>query len=306
MQAAAKESIMDGSYAATIVPEGGRIDINDLGSDVKNFKKAMKAQVLKIFMTELEHNEEFGDKYRGYRFEEVVDNIADYIDEDSEAEAGGDEGAPYRDHEDRDYPMPPNRPLRTVDELMQVGGMKDDFYKLLVPRITIYGTKGVNINYAEKDVLMALDVTVSEEAAAKIIERRNDQKLGGFFTDEAAFFSFAQTLGVNTRSIQELKLPLLFDTEFNFRVTSTGIASNVRREITAITFDFANVGERYAEMLKKQDDEANNQNQQNQQNNSNNNSGNSNNTNNGNTDQSNKKTPKSTKGRPAVVYWEEN
>src|SRR5262249_3710668 len=40
------ESIMQGQYATTISPEGGKIDINDLGSDLKGLKKAMIHQVL--------------------------------------------------------------------------------------------------------------------------------------------------------------------------------------------------------------------------------------------------------------------
>jgi hypothetical protein len=152
---------------------------------------------------------------------------------------------------------------------------------------------------------MSLDPTFTEEAAAKFIERRADTKQPPITNDEQ-FFGFIQTLGVNTRAIQESKIPLLYGTEYNFRIVSTGIASNVKREITAITYDFVNIADRYAEMLKKQDDE-NNQNQSNQQNQNNQNNQQNNSQNNGNsnsTDQS--KAPKSTKGRPAVVYWEEN
>lgn len=305
IQGATKESLMDGTFATTIVPEGGRIDINDLGSEVKAYKKAMKAQVLKIFTTEVEHNEAFADKYRGYRFEEVVDNITDYIDEDAEAEAGGDETSPYRDHEDKEYTMPPNRALRTVDELLQVAGMKDDFYKILAPRITVFGTKGINITYVDKDVLMSLDPTFTEEAAQKFLERRNDTKQPPI-TNEEQFFQAIQPLGVNTRAIQEAKIPLLFGTEYNFRIISTGTASNVRREITAITYDFQNLADRYSAMLKKQEDEAKGKDPNDPNGGGTPNDPNDPNDPNKKPDESNKNATKSAKGRPAVVYWEEN
>jgi general secretion pathway protein K len=299
---AVKESIFEGQYATTITPEGGRIDINDLGSEVQVLKKAMMTQVQKVFETEVENNEEFADKYRGYRWDELVANIADYIDEDKEATLGGDESAPYRDHEDKDYEMPPNRPLRTVDELHQIGGMKDDFYKVLAPKITVFGTKGINVNYADKDVIKALDITMTEEAVAKIIERRSDVKLGGPFKDDADFFNFASQFNVNTKAIQEAKVPLLYDVEYNFRVVSTGISSNVKREITAITFDYENLTERYMEMLKRQEDEDKKargetppadpppEDKDGD----------------GKPDPSPAKKLKAPKGRPTVVYWEEN
>lgn len=301
VKSAVKESIMDGSYATTISPEGGRIDINDLGSEVKTYKKAMMIQIQKIFETEVESNEEFGDKYRGHRWDELVANITDYIDENTEAELGGDETTPYRDHEDKDYPMPPNRPLRTVDELHQIAGMKDDFYKVLAPRITVFGTKGINVNYSDKDVLKALDVSMTEEAVNKIIERRNDQKLGGPFKDDSDFLGYASQFGVNTKAIQEAKVPLLYDVEYNFRIVSTGISSNVKREITAITFDFDNLTDRYAEMLQKQEDEAKGKDPSKQPTPTPDPGKDPNKP-----DQSTKKKIKGAKGRPAVVYWEEN
>lgn len=250
-----KESLMTSQYATTITPEGGRLDINDLGSPIKSMKKSMIEQLVKVFKSEVEHNEDFADKYAGFRFEEVVNNIADYIDEDKESLNGGDESASYRDIEDKEVEMPPNRPLRTIDELNMVAGMNEDFYKLLLPRITVFGTKGVNVNYADKQTLMSLDPSMTEEAVGKVIERRSNPKIGGPFKGDKDFFSFIQGYGVNYRAIEESKVPLLYEVEFNFRVTSTGLASNVKREITVITYDYTNLVDRYGELLDKADKE---------------------------------------------------
>jgi len=282
-----KESLMGSTYATTITPEGGRLDINDLGSPIKSMKQSMITQLVKVFKSEVEHNEDFADKYSGYRFEELVNNIADYIDEDKESLNGGDENAPYRDIDDKDIEMPPNRPLRTVDELHQIAGMNEDFYRILAPRITVFGTKGVNINYTDKETLMALDPSMTEEAVSKVIERRSNPKMGGPFKNEKDFFNFIQGYGVNYRAIEESKVPLLFGVEFNFRITATGLSANVKREITVITYDYSNLVERYGELMDK--DEA----------------------------ERNKTTPpakpdegpakiQAAKGRPSVVYWEEN
>jgi general secretion pathway protein K len=315
MQEAVSEALMNAQYVTTISPEGGRLDINDLGSDIKSMKQAMIEQVVKIFKSEVEHNEDFRKKYSGFQFEKIVNNIADYVDEDQIGLNGGDEINEYRDLDDKNIVMPPNRPLRTLDELHQVAGMTDEFYELLAPRITVYGTKGININYASADVLKALDVSMTDQAVNKILERRGDPKLGGPFKDDGKnsdFFGFIRNLGVDVEAIEKSKVPLLYDMEFNFRIVSTGISGNVRREITAVTYDYANLKTRLAELMDKRDQDEGlvdlgNQSGQNGQNGQNGQSGQLGNNNasaQGGTGK-NKKI-EATKGRPSVVYWEEN
>lgn len=302
LNAAVKESLMQAQYTTTITPEGGSFDLNDLGSDIKAYRKLIHEQVLNIFKSELEHNEEFRDKYSGYRFEELVNNIADYIDEDSEGLNGGDENAPYRDIDDKVIQMPPNRPLRTMDELHQVAGMNDDFYNLLASRTTIYGTKGININYASKEVLKSLDVTMTDEAVDRVIARRSDPKQGGPFKNDQDFFGFISGFGVNTKTLQESKLPLLYDVEFNFRIVSTGLSANVKREITAIVYDYPNLTVRLVNMLNEQEkqDQGNPPDKPppaappaggNPP---------------GGDPSANKTKIQASKGRPTVVYWDEN
>jgi len=296
IQSTVAESFMKAQYATTITPEGSKLDINDMGSDVKTLKAATIRQVLQIFLTEIENNDEFRQKHGTVKFEELVNNIADYIDEDKESLNGSDESQPYRDFNEEGLTMPPNRALRTIDELHQVGGMKDEFFNLLAPRITVYGTKGINVNYTNADMLKALDITVTDDVIAKIMERRDNANLGGPFKDESDFFGFVGGLGVNTKVIQESGVPLLFDMEFNYRVTSTGLAGNVKREITAVVYDFPNLAQRLAEMKDKQDSQdqgpgvgvgttspAAGQNPSEQ-----------------------KAKIQTAKGRPSVVYWEEN
>lgn len=302
-----KDSLMQAQYAVTIQPEGGLIDVNDLGSPVKALKTAMIQQVVKIFRNELERNDDFRKKYDGYRFEELVNNIADYIDEDTTGLNGGDESAPYSDINNAVLQLPPNRPLRTLDELHQVAGMKDDFYKILAPRMTVFGTKGININYASKDVLMALDPTMTEEAVSKVIERRSNPKIGGPFHDDKDFFGFIQSYGVNVKNIEEAKVPLLYNMEFNFRITATGLASNVKREITVVTYDYPNMTDRFADMLTKQDEQDQGGAPANATNAANNgNPALPNTSNTGNQPNTQKKKLQAPKGRPTVVYWEEN
>lgn len=244
-----KESKFDGQYLATIESEGGKIDLNDLGSASKQLQEATKAQILKIFLSEVENNDEFKKKYRDYRFEELVNNMMDWVDEDTQGRNGGDERDRYEVRSDF---IPPNAPFKTIKELNMVAGMNEDFYNLLVGRVTIFGTKGVNVNYAPKEVITALDPSMNEEAVAAILKRRSDPAEGGPYKNEQDFLTFAARYGVDTKAIQKSGIPLLFGAEYNFRIRSTGRFGNVNREITAVTFDIENLRSRYLDLLDKE------------------------------------------------------
>lgn len=303
-----EESSFDGQFVATIAVEGGKIDINDLGSEVKSLRESTRKQILTMFEAERENNEVFSDEYYGYDFEELLNNIQDWIDTDEESlNGGGPENSEYSDIEDREF-IPPNAPFKTIEELNMVAGMNADFFRVLAPRITVFGVKGVNVNYAPKEVLMGLAPTMTEEAAGKVIARRSNPEEGGPFQGDDDFFGFLQAERVDVSPIQESKIPLYYDAVYNFRITSTGQFANVNREIEAVTYDFENLKERYIEIVNKEeetkpegeddsgsgsgsgedsagDDTSNNPN---------------------NPSQPNKPQIKIPKGRPTVVYWKEN
>jgi general secretion pathway protein K len=256
MKDSVEESLMEGQFTTVISPESARLDINALGnSDLPKFQKLMYDQVLTIFRSELQHNDRFRDKYAGFNFEQMVANIADYIDPNQEGLLGGDEAGPYRDVRDRDVQMPPNRSLRTIDELHQVAGMNDDFYNILAPKVTVYGTRRINVNYANKDTLMALDPSMTEEAVNRAINRRESPREGGPFKDANDFFNFIQGFGVNVGMMKTNQVDQLLDfgVEFNFRIVSTGIAGNMKRQITAITYDYTNIIPRLIKQLNEVD-----------------------------------------------------
>jgi general secretion pathway protein K len=245
----AGDSLMKDSYAARIESESAKIDINDLGSPNKVIADSVTKQLMQIINNKVEHDELFAKKYRGFEFQRLFNNIADWIDEDKESRNGGDESALYADREPQSDFLPPNGPFKTLQELHQVADMNDDIYELLAPYLTVYGSKGININYAKKEVLMSLSPQITEDRANKIIEARNDPKRGPFKNEED-FMQFLATLGIrdnpfrDSKDGKDAKTPLLFDAEYNFRITSTGFAGKASQTIVAITFDSDRVKDR--------------------------------------------------------------
>lgn len=304
IQSVVGESLMEAQYATTITAEGSRIDLNDLGSEIKALSEGTRRQVLKIFESELENNRQFYEKYSGFNFDEVLNNIADYVDADREGRNGGDERSVYRDLQlpDDVEVFPPNRSFITLDELHMVAGMTDDLFNVLKSRVTVYGVKGFNVNHATKETLMALDPTMTEEAANAVIGRISNPEEGGPFPSGEAckksFLDFIGGYGVDTRALDESTLPFLCDSEVNFRIESDGVALRSRKTIIAITYDRQNLVGRYTNMLQEQlEDPSQNQNQ-------------NPNSNQGQGPDGNASTEqneiKASKERPSVVYWMEN
>lgn len=306
IKSAEKESFMNATYITSIESESGKIDINDLGSEVKELQEQTKQQILKIFTIELETNKDFENKYRNTDFLQLVNNMIDWVDENQEQVGGGNERSLYLDYL-KDNPsefIPPNQPFKTLDEIRMVAGMKDDFFELLKDKVTVFGVKGINVNFASKGMLKSLDIRVTDEIADEIIKRRTSPELGGPFTSETDFLNFLGTL-INTAGFNDGGIPLLFDGAYNFRIVSTGEFAKATREITVITYDMDSLVTRMADLLDQQDkDENKNQEDQPQDQNANNNINNNNDS-----SQKGKKGANANKkipaGRPRVVMWQE-
>ena len=246
-----KESIFDGKYMTSIENESSKIDINELGSKSKNMREATQVKILNIFKERVKGEDKWAQDHQGYDFEKLVNNIVDWVDEDTVSLNSGDENSLYSEIKDV-TDLPPNQPFKTLQELHMVAGMEDNLFNILVPNITVYGSKAINVNQAPKEVLMSLDPLIEKETADKIIERRNDELKGGPFLDEKDFFSFLEGLGLRTTTLKEKNIPLEFDSVINFRVTSTGNYSNMSRKIVAIVYDFDRVKDRLKDILTKE------------------------------------------------------
>ncbi len=244
IMAAVRESGMEAQYLATIEIESGKIDLSGLtrfSRENETLQEITRQQLRNIFESEMRHNSDFNQRYAGFDFERLINHITDWVNPGTESRNGGSKSQFYP--EARSDFIPPGRPFKTMEELNMVADMDDELFALLRRRTTIYGSRGININYANQETLMALHPLISEEVAQAIINRRNSPDLGGPFVNFADFESFVSAEGVNLNWDSGPTLPLLFGAPLNFRITSTAQSANVVREIVAITYDMANMTE---------------------------------------------------------------
>ena len=247
-------SVLKTSYFTTIEAEGAKVDLNDLGSPSKIMADAARNQLIQLFNQKVENDEDFARRFRGFNFQEVINNIADWIDADNEGRNGGSEREMYSDRGTNTKFLPPNQPFRSIQELHMVGGVTDDIFDLLSPAVTLYGGKGINVNQASKEVLRAFGPAFTEERLDRIITDRRDPKRGPF-KDEKDFVEYLNGIGISGNpfeSKEEGKTPLVFEPESNFRVRSTGKAGQAQSDIIAIVYDVDKVRERLEKALVEQ------------------------------------------------------
>ena len=252
IQKVTKSSTFKHQFSSQISSESGKIDINDLGSPSEGIRNKTRDQILTLFSAKLLDQSDFSKKYVNFRFDVLLNDMIDWVDSDKvRLEGGGAEASLYSER--RSEYIPPNQPFKTLEELHMVHGMTDEIYDILAPAITLYGGKGVNINYADKATLKGLDRQMTDLVVEQILKRRTDPSLGGPFKDQDDFFGFIGGLGVNTSDFNEQRIPLYYDFEINFNVSCIGAVGNITRKITSIVYDFQKVQSRLKSNLAEDD-----------------------------------------------------
>lgn len=243
-----EESFFDAQFDTQISDEGSKIDLNDLVSPSKILRENARRLLLNTFTQELEGNKIFQARYRNFRFEELVNQMADFMSQTRSSLNGGDKAAAYSG----DYQgYPPNRAFRTISELRVLPLMEEDIFNLIQNRVTVFGLKGINPNTANKEVLMSLDPGITSEVADRLIKRRENQNEGGPYRSADDFWSTVNNLGVRMQTDPQT-IPIVTDSLVSFRIKVTGIYGNVRSQVEAIVSDIDKVANRVTEYVKKE------------------------------------------------------
>lgn len=293
MQSTLKDSLMEASYTMSIQDEGSKMDLSDLVSPSEKLQKSAQTRLLNIFEAKKESSEEFRKKYENINFNQLIGQITDWMSSKKSSINGGDKVNPYRDYGADAAELPPNRTFRTLAEMKLIPMMNDDFYALLEPVVTLYGTKGVNPNTASKEILMALDSGITEEVAAAIENARSQQA----FKDKDAFVDFLNK-NVKVLNAKPDDLPISFDTVSSFSIRAIANYGDATREVQVITMDLNANANRIQTYL----DEENKEKDKNPPSNPSPVSGDANKDT---AKDSNKKKLTPLNGSPRVVYWAE-
>jgi len=204
---------------------GGRLQVNALGSGAKEEYRQIWLRFLLSGRFAVAGADEA---------EDLLDALADWIDEDDEERHGGAEAAYYQGL------SPPyscrNGPLSTMEELLLVKGMTrailfgDAEHEGLIDYITVAGDNGaVNLNAAPLPVFEALSPEMTPKLAQELIDFREDRQhvkllaQPGWYREVSGFpaaIEFSNDLLVVAGQYFEVRVTAAFH---QFSRTGTGI-----------------------------------------------------------------------------------
>lgn len=245
-----KSLISSLTFFHEIQDAGQKIDLNSLGSPIENIAKKTLDSLLLTFERALETDKELSKEHSMDSIREILNNIADWVDKDDESRNGGDESSFYSFEEQRGYPR--NASFMTLSELMLIDKMDDLVFNKLKNIITVHGTFGINVNTAEKDVLMGIDAQFTEQVTKDFITKRSEIQENGDNLDEASFDSLLSELGFSEiDEIHTKGVPILYSPLSTFLITSTGTVGNISTTIKASVLDANALKEIFIEQLDK-------------------------------------------------------
>lgn len=232
-----------------MMDEQSKFNINNITDDTK---RKQFVELLKLIITGIGQEET----------ENLVNALADWIDADDISRlSGGSESNDYVGYSTA------NKPLSTIQELLLVKGFNqeilygkdknedgtiDSTEEGIINYITIYGNDKININTTTQEVLQALINAESQlpeysTLAKRIFDNLNRKGTDGILGTEDDGFVTAVTLdklGLEADSPERSLIGSLINNQYLifssniFRIKSTGIVNNARKEIeTVVTLE---------------------------------------------------------------------
>ncbi len=209
----------DGGFEVTISSEGARIPINSITDD------GYRDAVYNLFAT------------WGLSADEAntaADSLADWVDTDSDPRSQGAESDYYKSLGYQDFPR--NQGFSSLDEMLLVKGMdavervKQDWRNYF----SVHGDGLIDLNYAPKDVLMAVCGVKETDADNLIRERNGPDGFPGTEDDKILGAADAQRLlGLDGASFAAIQSRVTTD-HLTRRVESVGHIGTHRYKVIVI------------------------------------------------------------------------
>lgn len=234
-------------YNSIITPEDGKIDLNDLSSPIIYLQRFAFDTLLEILRSAVNEDKELKENYQDGDLIEIVNNLADWTDFDNNSRNGGNEQ--IIDEEK----LPLNRAFISIEEIKKTPKVTEDIYNILKPHVTVYGSKGLNINYASAQTLSAMGF--SEQSVEIILSRT---QLGGAsyspFSDKKTFCQYMEEQALDICGALEAKYNtsdmLQFNTALHFRIESSGQSKESSYQAETLVFDAYRLSSYYREAVK--------------------------------------------------------
>lgn len=183
--------VWPGVISSNIESEGSKIPINYIDGNLNResspeLQKAITDQITSLIRGKLE-DETFADRYRELNIAELIANLQDWIDADTNKQSGGQEADDYErlDYKPRDGRIP------VLSEIHMIRGWNEELYNIIAkPHFSVINSStAIDPNHISMERLRAMHPELSNEDLAAIEKRRFEQP----FTSVAELVNFIST-----------------------------------------------------------------------------------------------------------------
>ena len=229
------KSLLRGKYMSFAKPTDGKIDINDLTSNITPMREFI-LQALQRLDVNINEEKEFTDTPNW------LEDLIDWLDADKQKISGGFEDGPDYAHRDM-----PNRSMAFIEELQTVPSLSSEKYQAIKEYLTVYGAKGININHADFQVLRALGFSL--DVAEQIRSRTSpESEYYQIFQDQKDFCNFLENVDL-------CKSPFFqFNTPLHFKISSQGSSKNQISKAETMIYDVNQSIEKYKQAMKQEEE----------------------------------------------------
>ena len=249
LQGYADRSFLKGAYGLSIAPEDRLLDLNSLSSAFEPLRNFTYEALFQLLLSAQERSPELKDKYQPKDFARILNNLSDWTDEDSQSQNGGSEELVEEGQ------LPLNRSFISVEEIKKVPGLSREIYDILEPHVTVHGAGALNINYASKDILRALNIP--ENFVESILSRTQiTSEYYDPYLSQKAFCDEMDKLGsafceTVKNSYETLDL-LNFGYPVAFRIKSSGEYKGRLAELEALLYDLSSSALNYQKFFYRE------------------------------------------------------
>ena len=246
IEGAKENSYLKSSYVAVIEREEKKVNLPLLIFSDEKVKQVIQKQILNLFELKKEEDSDFSEKYSDNDLETLVNNIIDWVDEDSESLNGGLESSYYEDKESGSWPA--QRLFLSLGEMKLVSGMNEELFLFLKDKVTLYSPPAIQVNFLSKEVFLSVFEEGTEELYEAFSEAKEER---GGFPHVESFYSFLESEGYSTDSFKQMPVPLSFDSPSSFRIYSTGLSRGISQSIEAVTISPESFKQGFFNQFKK-------------------------------------------------------
>ncbi len=148
--------------------------------DPEGARTSLREYLSQLYTNKLEHDQEFAEEYRDWRFDDFMDNLFAWADRAYERKTS----APSEGM------TPKGAPFYSLSELHMISGMEDRIYDLFAPALTVSLTPGINVNTLKEATLKALIPTITPEEITDFFKFRDAEDVDNTFKAAEDFFKY--------------------------------------------------------------------------------------------------------------------